>query len=107
VLLLNHVGRRSGKWRTSPLLYLPDGVDMVVIGSKGGSHRHPAWFINLRDMGETTVEVGGRTVPVRVHVASPEERERLWPRVVEMYDEYAAYQRRTGREIPLIVLSPD
>jgi F420H(2)-dependent quinone reductase len=106
ILLLNHVGRRSGKWRTSPLSYLPDGEDMVVVGSRGGSHRHPGWFLNLREMDETTVEVGGRTIPVSVKVATPAQRRRLWPKVVDLYGGYERYQERTDREIPLVILSP-
>jgi deazaflavin-dependent oxidoreductase (nitroreductase family) len=106
MLLLNHLGRSSGKWRTCPLAYLPDGDDLVLVASKGGSHRHPDWFLNLREMEETTVEVGGQTVPVSVNVAKPGERERLWPRVVELYGGYERYQERTDREIPLVILRP-
>jgi deazaflavin-dependent oxidoreductase (nitroreductase family) len=106
VLLLNHLGRASGKWRTCPLAYLRDGEDIVLVGSKGGSHKHPAWFLNLREMEETTVEVGGKTVPVSVTVATPAQRERLWPKVVELYRGYERYQQRTDREIPLVILSP-
>jgi deazaflavin-dependent oxidoreductase (nitroreductase family) len=106
VLLLHHTGRKSGKQRVSPLLYLSDGDDLVVVGSKGGSHKHPAWFLNLREMPETTVEVGGEKRPVKVQVASPERREKLWPRMVELYPDYAQYQARTERQIPLVILSP-
>jgi deazaflavin-dependent oxidoreductase (nitroreductase family) len=106
VVLLHHVGRRSGKQRTSPLLYLPDGDDVVVIGSKGGSHKHPAWWLNLREMDETEIELPGERRRVKVRVATPEERERLWPKVVEIWPDYAKYQQRTEREIPLGILSP-
>jgi F420H(2)-dependent quinone reductase len=106
VLLLHHTGRKSGKQRVSPLLYLSDGDDLVVVGSKGGSHKHPAWFVNLREMPETTVEVAGEKRRVKVHVATSEQREELWPRVVELYSDYADYQARTEREIPLVILSP-
>ena len=106
MFLLDHVGRRSGKWRTTPLVYLQDGEDMVVVGSKGGHPRHPLWFLNLREMKETTVQRGARTIPVSVNVANAEERERLWPKVVEIYRGYAAYQKRTKREIPLVILRP-
>jgi deazaflavin-dependent oxidoreductase (nitroreductase family) len=106
VLILHHRGRRSGDERVCPLLYLPDGERMVIVASKGGSHRHPAWFLNLREMDETEVEVGGETQRVSVRIATAEEREGLWPRVVEIWPDYAAYQRRTEREIPLIVLDP-
>lgn len=106
VLLLHHTGRKSGKERVIPLLYLTDGDDLVVVGSKGGSHKHPAWFLNLREMPETTVEVGGEKRRVRVRVATPTEREDLWPRVVDLYADYGNYQARTEREIPLAILSP-
>jgi deazaflavin-dependent oxidoreductase (nitroreductase family) len=106
VLLLHHTGRKSGQDRVSPLLYLDDGDDLVVVGSKGGSHKHPAWFLNLREMPETTVEVGGERRRVKVRVASAQEREKLWPRLVDLYSDYANYQERTEREIPLVILSP-
>ena len=106
ILLLHHTGRKSGSERVSPLIYLADGDDLVVVGSKGGSHKHPAWFLNLREMPETTVEVGGERRRVKVRVASAQEREKLWPRVVEVYSDYANYQERTEREIPLVILSP-
>jgi F420H(2)-dependent quinone reductase len=106
ILLLHHRGRKSGKERVSPLIYVADGDDLVVVGSKGGSHKHPSWFINLREMRETTVELDGEKRRVNVRIASPQERERLWPRAVEVYSPYAAYQRRTKREIPLVILSP-
>jgi deazaflavin-dependent oxidoreductase (nitroreductase family) len=106
MLLLDHVGRRSGRWRTTPLAYLPDEENVVLVASKGGSHRHPDWFLNLREMDETTVEIGSRTVPVSVKIARPAERERLWPKVVELYGGYARYQARTERKIPLVILRP-
>jgi deazaflavin-dependent oxidoreductase (nitroreductase family) len=106
LLLLNHVGRRSGRWRTTPLAYLPDGDDMVLVASKGGSHKHPAWFLNVAAMDETTVEVDGRSVPVSVKVATPAQRRRLWPKVVDLYAGYERYQERTDRQIPLVILSP-
>jgi deazaflavin-dependent oxidoreductase (nitroreductase family) len=106
MLLLDHVGARSGKRRTAPLAYLRDGDDVVLVASKGGHPRHPAWFHNLRAHPDTTVQIGSSRRAVRARVASSEERARLWPQVVELYEGYAAYQRRTDREIPLVVLSP-
>jgi deazaflavin-dependent oxidoreductase (nitroreductase family) len=106
VVLVDHLGRKSGKHRTTPLLYLPDGDDVIVIASKGGSHHHPVWWLNLREMDETEIQIGGEQRRVAVREASPEERERLWPGVVEMYGDYAEYQKRTAREIPLGILSP-
>lgn len=105
-LLLDHVGAQSGVKRTSPLYYVEDGANLVTVASKGGHPRHPAWFHNLRANPETTVQVGSERRPVRARVATPQERRRLWPRVVEAYGGYADYQRRTGREIPLVILEP-
>jgi deazaflavin-dependent oxidoreductase (nitroreductase family) len=105
VLLLDHVGRRSGRKRTNPLLYIEDGDNLVIVASKGGSHRHPAWWLNLRDSPRTMVQVGGRRREVIARQADPDEKARLWPRLVEVWPDYEAYQRRTSREIPVIVLS--
>lgn len=104
MLLLDHVGARSGTRRTSPLVYVSDGDDLVIVASKGGSPRHPAWFHNLMANPETTVQVGGERRPVRARVATPEERPRLWRKAVEVWAGYEGYQRRTDREIPLVVL---
>jgi F420H(2)-dependent quinone reductase len=106
VLLLNHVGRTSGKQRTSPLLYIEDGASLVIVASKGGSHKHPDWWLNLRGRPETVVEVGGEKRPVFARQASSEEKSRLWPRLVEMWPDYERYQGRTERDIPVIVLEP-
>ena len=104
MLLLDHVGAKSGKQRTIPLVYLRDGDDIVLVASKGGSHRNPAWFHNLRANPETTVQVGSKRLSVTARVATPEERKRLWPKAVEAYGGYASYQDRTEREIPLVIL---
>jgi F420H(2)-dependent quinone reductase len=106
MLLLDHVGAKSGKHRTTPLAYLGDGEDLVLVASKGGSPRHPAWFHNLRAYPDTTAQVGSERRAVRARVATAEQRARLWPKVVEMYPGYRHYQRRTEREIPLVILEP-
>jgi deazaflavin-dependent oxidoreductase (nitroreductase family) len=106
ILLLNTLGRKSGKKRTSPLLYVMDGEDFVVIASKGGAATHPAWYLNLKANPEATVEVGDREVRVRAQEADPEEKSRLWQKMVEMYPTYDDYQRKTEREIPLLLLRP-
>jgi deazaflavin-dependent oxidoreductase (nitroreductase family) len=105
-LLLDHVGAKSGTKRTSPLAYLRDGDDFVIVASKGGHPRHPAWFHNLRAHPDTTIQVGPRRRAVRARVATPEERTRLWPKVVETYGGFSGYQERTEREIPLVILEP-
>lgn len=106
MLLLDHVGARSGARRTTPLVYVEDGDDLVLIASKGGHPRNPAWFHNLLAHPETTVQVGSARRRVRARVASSAERERLWPKAVAAYSGYAGYQRRTNREIPLVILEP-
>jgi deazaflavin-dependent oxidoreductase (nitroreductase family) len=106
MLLLDHVGAKSGKRRTNPLVYLEDGEDIVIVASKGGYPRHPAWFHNLKANPHTTVQIGTKKIPVQARVATSEERKRLWPKVVELYGGYADYQRRTEREIPLVILEP-
>lgn len=106
VLLLHHRGARSGKERVSPLIYLADGEDLVIVASKGGTDRHPAWFHNLRAHPDTMAEVGRQRRQVRARVAEPEERERLWPLLVGIYGPYADYQTYTERTIPLVILEP-
>ncbi len=106
VLLLHHVGRRSGEERTTPLLYLRDADDLVIVGSMGGTPKHPAWFHNLRAQPATEVEVGRERRTVTARVADAEERAELWPRLVEHYPAFASYQARTEREIPVVILSP-
>jgi F420H(2)-dependent quinone reductase len=104
MLLLDHVGAKSGTKRTSPLAYARDGDDFVIVASKGGNPRNPAWYHNLRAHPDTTVQVGTETIDVRARVAEGSERERLWPKVVEVYGGYEEYQARTDRQIPLVVL---
>lgn len=105
-LLLDHVGARSGTRRTSPLLYIDDGAGAVIVASKGGFPKHPAWFHNLRAHPETTVQIGSEVREVRARVATAAERKRLWPQAVAAYSGYADYQRRADREIPLVILEP-
>lgn len=106
ILLIDHTGARSAKRRTTPLGYISDGASFVVIASKGGHPRNPAWFHNLRAHPDTTIQVGRERHAVRARVANPEERARLWPMVVEAYAGYASYQERAPREIPLVILEP-
>jgi len=107
ILLLHTVGRKSGERRATPLLYLPDGERVVLVASKGGTNRHPAWYHNLLAAPETEVELprqGRRRM--RARLATDDERPDLWRRCVEIYPPYEDYQRRTSRRIPLIVLEP-
>jgi F420H(2)-dependent quinone reductase len=104
MLLLDHVGARSAVKRTTPLAYVADGDDVVLVASKGGHPRHPAWYHNLRANPETTVQIGAERRPVRARVATPEEHDRLWPKAVAAYSGYQGYQERTQRQIPLVIL---
>jgi deazaflavin-dependent oxidoreductase (nitroreductase family) len=106
MLLLDHVGARSGRRRTSALAYVRDGGGYVVVASKGGHPRNPGWFHNLRAHPDTTIQVGARRLVVRARVATPQERERLWPLAVAAWGPYESYQRRTERQIPLVILEP-
>ncbi len=106
VLLLETRGRRSGAWRTTPLFYLEDGRDVAVVASNGGRDAHPAWYLNLRVSPEAGVQIGPTVFRARAETASPADRDRLWPRFVDVYAGYAAYQRKTERRIPLVVLRP-
>jgi deazaflavin-dependent oxidoreductase (nitroreductase family) len=106
MLLLDHVGAKSGTKRTTPLVYVDDGDAFVVVASKGGHPRNPAWFHNLRANPETTAQVGTRKVDVTARVATAAERKRLWPKVVDAYGGYRGYQERTDRQIPLVMLEP-
>jgi deazaflavin-dependent oxidoreductase (nitroreductase family) len=107
VLLLTTTGRRSGKPRTTPLIYLSDGRSLVVVASFGGSDAHPAWYLNLEANPEVEVRIGREaTRRMRARPASAAERERLWPEFTKIYGGYEKYRQRTEREIPLVFLEP-
>lgn len=107
MLLLDHVGAKSGTKRTSPLLYVKDGEDLIIVASKGGFPKHPGWYHNLIANPDTTVQVGSHHLKVHARVAKPDERDRLWKLAVKAYRGYEDYQARSkGREIPLVILEP-
>ena len=106
VLLLTTTGRRSGQPRTAPVLYLADGEKLVVVASKGGFSHHPSWFGNLEAHPQVEVQLGSRQRPMSARRASAEEKVALWPRLVAMYPDFADYQARTDREIPVVILEP-
>jgi deazaflavin-dependent oxidoreductase (nitroreductase family) len=106
MLLLDHVGAKSGRRRTSPLVYGRHGENLVLVASKGGYPKNPAWFHNLMAHPDTTVQVGSKHIPVHAHAATAAERERLWALMVGVYRGYETYRQRTEREIPLVVLEP-
>jgi deazaflavin-dependent oxidoreductase (nitroreductase family) len=103
ILLLTVAGRKSGKRRTTPLLYGRDGDNFVVIASMGGAPKHPAWYLNLHGQ-EAEVQVRRERLRVRARDAEGEERERLWALMVSLYPSYDDYQKKTERRIPVVVL---
>lgn len=106
MLVLDVTGRKSGKSRGVPLVYVCDGDRYIVAAAYGGSAVDPAWWLNLQANPDATALVKTGRVRVRAAKASAEERARLWPRLVEMYPYFAEYQQRTTREIPVVVLTP-
>ena len=104
VLLLTTRGRKSREPRTSPLMYLPQGDNFVVIASYLGEPKHPAWFLNLQAEPQADVQIGTARLRVRAREAEGAEREKLWSAVVAKTPDYAEYQSRTTRRIPVVVL---
>lgn len=107
MLLLDHVGRKSGTAFTTPLLYMSDGPNEVIVASQGGLPKNPQWFHNLRAHPDTTIHLRGkRARKVTARVAEPAEKAVLWPRLVEVYADFDNYQSWTDRDIPVVVLEP-
>jgi deazaflavin-dependent oxidoreductase (nitroreductase family) len=106
MLLLTTVGRRSSQRRVTPLLFVEDGENFVVVASNAGDDRNPAWLLNLRKQPEAEVQIGTRHVAVRAREASESESERLWAKLQSSYSHYYAYRERSRRHIPIVMLEP-
>lgn len=106
VMFLTTKGRKSGEPRTVPLLCLAEGDTLVTVASKGGMSHHPLWYGNLAADPAVEVEFQGRKRPMTAHTATPDEKRTWWPKLVAMYPDYASYQARTERDIPVVVLTP-
>jgi deazaflavin-dependent oxidoreductase (nitroreductase family) len=106
ICIVTTTGRRSGRPRTVPLLYMRDGDDIIVVASKGGMPQHPDWYLNVAANPEVEIEIGDHSEPYVARTADAEERASLWPRLVEVYSSYDDYQARTDREIPVVICSP-
>jgi deazaflavin-dependent oxidoreductase (nitroreductase family) len=106
ICLVEHRGRRTGRLRTTPLVYLRDGDRVVVVASQAGRPHHPLWYRNLEADPDATVQIRGHRQAMRARTADPAERAVLWPRLVELYSDYDSYQSWTDREIPVVVLEP-
>lgn len=107
ILLLTTTGRKTGMERTTPLMYIPDGDRLVIVASKGGSSTHPAWFNNLKANPRIKVQVGRDRRGATAREANPEERARLWEQVTAAWSGYSEYQKKTTREIPLVIIERD
>jgi deazaflavin-dependent oxidoreductase (nitroreductase family) len=106
VLLLTTTGRKSGKTRTVPVGFLRDGSAYVIIASNAGLPRHPAWFLNLESEPLATIQVKRQQMQVKAETANPEKRRELWARLIEVAPGYANYEKRTSREILVVILHP-
>jgi deazaflavin-dependent oxidoreductase (nitroreductase family) len=103
-LLLTTRGRRSGEPHTLPLIYGRDGDRLVIVASRGGAPKHPAWYLNLLTDPEAEVQVGAEVFPVRARTAEPAEKARMWSTMAAIWPAYDDYQAKTDREIPVVVL---
>ena len=103
-LLLTTRGRKSGKLRRTALFYVLDGDRYLVVGSAGGSARHPDWYLNLVEEPTVSVQVGAEKFEARARPADADEKPRLWKLVVEEFPAYESFQRKTKREIPVVII---
>ncbi len=106
VLLLTTTGRKTGKQRTLPLVYIMDGSAYVITASAGGADKHPGWFFNIRSNPQATIQVKDKHITVTAEIAGPEKKPELWARLVEVAPNFAGYQKRAKREIPMVILHP-
>jgi deazaflavin-dependent oxidoreductase (nitroreductase family) len=104
MLLLTTIGRKSGEARTSPLLYMPDHDDFVVVGSNGGRERPPAWVLNLMATPTVDLQVGRHHVSATAHVLTENQKTVMWPRLVQHYQGWGYYQHLTERELAVVLL---
>jgi deazaflavin-dependent oxidoreductase (nitroreductase family) len=107
VLLLHHVGAKSGTERVNPLMYQPVGDSFAIFASKAGAPSNPDWYYNLAAHPDTTIEVGTQTVPVKARVAAPDERDPIWEKQKSVAPGFAEYETNAApRQIPVVVLDP-
>lgn len=106
ILLLTTVGRKTGKHRVTPVMYIRDGDNYVVTASNNGARDNPGWFVNLKKNPQIAIEVDGTTKSMMAHQANSEEKSRLWPRLVEQAHFFEGYNQKTKRDIPMVILQP-
>ena len=105
-LKLTTTGRKSGQQRTVHLMYIRDASAYVVTASNGGRQRPPGWFFNVQSLPQVTIHVQGTQVNAVAEVAEPDKRRELWARLLSIAPLYAGYEKRTSREIPMVILRP-
>jgi deazaflavin-dependent oxidoreductase (nitroreductase family) len=106
ILLLTTTGRKSGEPRTSALIFGRDGDDLLLVASQGGAPTHPNWYHNLTANPDVELQVQGDVFPATARTATDDEKSRLWSIMTEVWPNYDAYQERTDRQIPVVVLTP-
>jgi deazaflavin-dependent oxidoreductase (nitroreductase family) len=107
MLLLTTIGRKSRRERITPIFYFPYGERFVLIASNGGAPQHPQWWFNLQIHTQAKVQIGRHTIAVTTQQAAGEERQHLWSLITSKYPEFMTYQKRTTREIPVVILTPN
>ncbi|MFE6887585.1 nitroreductase family deazaflavin-dependent oxidoreductase [Streptomyces sp. NPDC057694] len=103
-LLLDYQGRKSGQWRRTVLIYGRDGDDLLIVASYGGSDQHPLWYLNLLANPDVRLRVGTERFAARAETLPPEDKARVWDSLVELFPNYAQYQKKTSRDIPVVRL---
>ncbi|CAM3206301.1 nitroreductase family deazaflavin-dependent oxidoreductase [Mycobacterium intermedium] len=106
VALLTTIGRKTGEPRVTPLIYVRDGDRVVVPASRGGSNKHPLWYLNLKANPKVQVQIGKEVLQLQAREATDEERERYWSQLAALYPPLDDYQTWTDRVIPLVVCDP-
>ncbi len=106
VLLLTTTGRKTGKQRTLPVVYIKDDSAYVITASAGGADKHPGWFFNIRSNPQATIQVKDKRIKVTAEVAGSEKKSELWAQLVEVAPNFAGYEKRTSRDIPMVILHP-
>lgn len=105
ILLLTTRGRRSGTERTTPLIFERNGDDFLIVASRGGTDTPPGWYVNLQAEPDVQVQVRGDVFTAHARDATPDEKPELWRKMAAVWPDYDAYQKRTDRDIPVVVLT--
>lgn len=106
IVLLNTIGRKSGKIRTIPLVYMRDGNDYIITASNNGADRHPGWYYNLKQQEQATIQIKNQKMAVSARLATGETYDRLWAQLTTKHEQFRGYQEKTTRRIPLFILTP-